>query len=193
MRDSPDPSFSRESARSRLRFIVRRATVVLLSLGAAAVAADEEPTSAPPAPSGSTIDEVIVMGKSLVRLQNEAVRAEEAFYKAFNSVNSDHDFDVHCENRTRMNSHFGDRVCLGAFVARLEADDTRALLQGLPQPPTYALMAEKTKQLREKLLDAAKQSPAVAAALIEAANARTAFEKENARRCADRVYFCSRH
>ena len=172
--------------------MLRRATIVLLSLGATVVAADEQPASQPPIPSDSTIDEVIVTGKSLLRLHNEAIRAEEAFFKAFNAVNSDHEFDVRCEYRTQLNSHFQGRLCLGEFVATLEAEQTRALLMGYPPPPTYALMAEKTKQLREKLLDAARQSPAVAAALIEAANARTAFEKENARRCEDRVYFCRR-
>jgi hypothetical protein len=193
MRESPHPICRRDGARSSVRSIVRRATVVLLSLAATVAAADGQPTSAAPTPPASTIDEVIVTGKSLQRLQNEALRAEEAFFKAFNAVNGDHEFDVHCEYRSRPNSRFQTRLCLAEFVATLEADDTRALLQGVPEPPTYALMAEKTKQLREKLLDAARQSPAVAAALVEAANARTAFEKENARRCEDRVYFCSRN
>jgi len=189
MRDSSRPSFSHESARS----VLRRATVVLFSLGAGVAVAAEQPASAPPTPADSTIDEIIVTGKSLLRLQTEALRAEEAFFKAFNATNTDHEFDVRCEVRTRVNSRFGDRMCLGEFVADLEAQDTQALLRGVPPPPTYALMAEKTKQLRQRLLDAAKQSPAVGAALIEAANARAAYEKELARRCADRVYFCSRN
>ncbi len=192
MRDSSRPSFSRESAHSTARSILRHAAAVFFLLGAA-VAAAEQPTSPPPTTSDSTIDEVIVTGRSLLRLQTEALRAEEAFFKAFNAFNTDHEFDVRCEDRTRMNSHFTFRSCLGAFVATLEAQDTQALLHGVPPPPTYALMAEKTKQLRQKLLDAARQSPAVGAALIEAANAQTAFEKESARRCAGRVYVCSRN
>ena len=192
MRDLSHPSFGRASARNSLHSILRHAAVVVSMLGAAAVAAGEQPASAPPTASDSTIDEVIVTGKSLLRLQNEALRAEEAFFKAFNATNSDHEFDVRCEYRTRPNSHFQSRLCLGEFVATLEAEEARSLLLGIPPPPTYALMAEKTKQLREKLLDAAKENPNVGAALVEAANARTAFEKENARRCEDRVYFCRR-
>ena len=193
MRDTPQPGLDWKRRCSRPCPLLQRGTAVILLLGAAVVAAQEQPRTAPPTPRDGTIDEIIVTGKSLLRLEHEALRAEEAFYKAFNAVNTDHQFDVRCEDRTRANSHFGDRVCVAAFVANLEADDTRAFLQGLPQPPTYALMAEKTKQLRQKLLDAARQSPAVGAALIEAANARTAYEKENARRCADRVYFCRRN
>jgi hypothetical protein len=192
MRNFPHSSFGRESARSKLCAMLRRATVVLSLLGAAVVAADEQPTSAPSTPSDNPIDEVIVTGKSLERLKSEAIRAEEAFFKAFNAVNTDHEFDVRCEFRDRPNSRFQSRLCLGEFVATLEADETRALMMGTPPPPTYALMAEKTKQLRERLLEAAKESPAVGAALIQAANARAAYEKENARRCEDRVYFCRR-
>ncbi len=112
-------------------------------LGTASVAAGQEPVPAPPLDSGSSVDEVIVRAKSLTRLQNEAFRAEEAFYAAFNGTTGNHEFDIHCERRSTSGGKILERVCLAKFVETLEAEAARAFWSGAPLPQTGALMREK--------------------------------------------------
>lgn len=48
-----------------------------------------------------TIEEVMVYGTSLARLEVKVYRAEEKLFDTFNSLNSDDQYDVHCGYRQR--------------------------------------------------------------------------------------------
>jgi len=149
--------------------------------------------AAPPLPGGESVEEVIVRAKSLNRLQSEVFRAEAAFYGAFNALNADHEFDIHCGLEAQIGSHLQQRVCRAKFVSTLRAQATQAALRGEPPPPTAGLMQEKAKLLKDQMRTAATQNPDLATALITLVDARKAFEAERKRRCEGRLFFCRRH
>ena len=83
----------------------------------------EAPQAASEAPL-LELEEVLVHGK---RLQERIVEAEDEFYKLFNQVNKDDDYDTNCallnlsaDSGSRLNS----RLCLPVFVAEAIADYT---------------------------------------------------------------------
>lgn len=70
------------------------------------------------------LEEVVVQGK---RLQQRIVEAEDEFYKLFNQINTNDDYDTNCpyldlsaDGGSRINS----RVCMPVFVANAIADYT---------------------------------------------------------------------
>src|SRR5690348_3170535 len=92
MKHSPD-----RSVRPRARRVVWLALFALSLPSVSCFAAGEEMAPFPQLVVGSTVDEVIVRSRSLERLQLEVFRAEQSFYDAFNSVNTNHEFDIYCE------------------------------------------------------------------------------------------------
>ena len=141
----------------------------------------------------NTVEELIVTGRSLKRMQKEVFRAEQAFYDAFNAANSTDDFDIYCLVDAPTGTHIKRRACRARFVDKLEADQARAFLRGAPPPPTFALMQAKGQQLMAEMRTLAEQRPEVLQALMKLANARESYDKERARRCEGRFLFCRRH
>ena len=75
--------------------------------------------------SSDTLDEIIVYGqKSLLALRYEIYRAEENFYDLFNSVNSDDEYDIHCDKEAPTGSHIRRRICRANFEKALTAEAT---------------------------------------------------------------------
>jgi hypothetical protein len=109
------------------------AALLLLSPAWAAVAQETSPApaAAGTAPAAAPteellreLDEVVVRGE---RLQETIVRAEDEFFKLYNSVNKDDQYDVNCPfvNLTSdRGSRINSRVCLPVFVAESVADWT---------------------------------------------------------------------
>jgi hypothetical protein len=104
---------------------------VLLLLAPAWIAAQEAvPAAVEAAPQQSQeeqlreLDEVVVRGE---RLKETIVRAEDEFFKLYNSVNKDDQYDVNCPfvNLTSdRGSRINSRVCMPVFVAESVADWT---------------------------------------------------------------------
>lgn len=79
------------------------------------------------------LDEILVHGK---RLQERIIEAEDEFYKLFNQINKDDDYDTNCamlnlsaDSGSRLNS----RLCMPVFVANAIADYT--VFRRQCQPP----------------------------------------------------------
>jgi hypothetical protein len=197
MTDCPHPTIGRLTRPSGLRSrgsALRDATLALVLLGAAGIAVGQELAPFPPLAAGDSVDEIIVTSRSLARLQTEVFRAEDSFFAAFNALNGDHEFDIHCEvEPVHINSHIKHRVCRANFVATLEAQSTQATLRGDVAPPTFGLMKAKGEVLTEHLRSLVKQNPGLLTALVNVATARESLEAERARRCEGRLFFCRRH
>ena len=166
--------------------------LLLVLLGAAAHGFGQQATEPPAIASGDSVEEIIVRAKSLMLLQQEALRAEQAFYDAFNAANSNDDFDIYCEFRATTGTHIKQRVCRAKFVDKLEADEAEALLRGDAPPPTHALMMQKGQLLTAEMRTLAQQRPDVLQALMRVATTRQSFDAEHARRCEGRILFCRR-
>lgn len=70
------------------------------------------------------LEEVLVHGK---RLQQRIIEAEDEFYKLFNEINTDDDYDTNCAQvplGADSGSRIDSRLCLPVFVANAVADYT---------------------------------------------------------------------
>jgi hypothetical protein len=102
--------------------------VALIILAAGATAAEVSPVVAlAPAPDAAPpaqgevleeLDEILVRGR---RLKLVIVEAEDEFYKLYNEVNKDPDYDTSCPTLNldpdQRGSRIGTRVCLPGFMA----------------------------------------------------------------------------
>lgn len=95
------------------------------------VAGNAPAAEAPAEANRAELDEVAVVGKSLRRLRREAVAAEERFYKRFNELNTQDEFDIHCEKEKLTGTLVPQRQCRIRFLAEEGAIDAQAFYRGL--------------------------------------------------------------
>jgi hypothetical protein len=166
---------------------------------------DSQSTAAPveteaPAPeetadlaAGIVLEEVVVYGdRTLNSLRMEVYRAEEAFYDAFNAVNSNDEYDISCERRAMTGSHMLRRVCEARFVSDMNEDFAQAWLRGEPLPPINPMLMYKGNLLVEEIKSVAREDPLVQQSLIRLAETQQRFDEEHERRCGGRILFCRR-
>jgi hypothetical protein len=121
-------------------------TIVLLSLGAPALAQD----AASPRPS-SEIEELIVPGRVPDNLRVEIERLEIAVYERFNALNSDDEFDIHCFSQAPTGSNIPLRTCAPNFVIRSESDAALKMLKdGRGGAGNNNNPAERTLRMEQK-------------------------------------------
>lgn len=115
----------------RDRLLPWLAALLAATAAPAAAAAD---AAVAPVEEDVVLDEVLVRGKRLERI---IVDAEDAFYRLYNELNKDDDYDVNCAyvnvNADNPGSRITSRVCLPGFVADAVVDWT--LFKMLCQPP----------------------------------------------------------
>jgi hypothetical protein len=141
----------------------------LLSLAAfpvAAVAQDQaEPAAAAPKSEASVAE-----------LRRETYQAEEDFYKIFNRLNEDRDYDVRCFDEKATGTNIKTQTCRARFVtnayerhARRNRNDVSRMANQSADP----VLAEKTAIFQEKLETAIATDPELQAALIRFNTAQT--------------------
>ncbi len=93
-------------------------TAVSLAADAPAASSPTAPTQAQSPPEQlEELDEVVVRGR---RLQEDIVKAEDNFYKLYNQLNKNDDYDVNCtylNNPDNPGSKIKVRMCIPGFVA----------------------------------------------------------------------------
>ena len=143
--------------------------------------------------TSGTIEEVIVLGsKSLVKLQREMYRAEEALYDLFNSFNTDDDFDIRCHKEAPTGSKIKRRVCKSSWFRNQHAAETQKLMRG--EPFMYPVFRNKKmdERLNELMSKAILDQPKMLDALDRYTEAKQTHESERKRRCEGRFPFCRR-
>lgn len=98
-------------------------TLTLATAGAQQAIAQE---SEPEAASQEEYD--ITGGKSARELQNELNKIESSFFKAFNKLNTNKDFNVKCKKVQTISSRRRVQVCQPRFASRYEAEANRGVL-----------------------------------------------------------------
>ena len=141
-----------------------RLGVVLLCacLGMAARAVDAPvPQTAPAEHTDDTeqLDEVVIEGQKLYQLRQEIVKAEDRFFEAFNELNKDDDYDIHCENSTTAGTRLKTRQCKPVFIADAQAAEARSLLTGEYAPPAQLIALEREDDYRKKVLEVINKNP----------------------------------
>lgn len=146
------------------------------------LAQDSEP--APPETAETTTD---YGSKSLLSLRQNAEAAEENFYDVFNSVNSEPDFEVHCEYRSTLGSRKKEHQCKPEFLRKYEADLATRNNEtfggsGRRALPPIKTLDKKQEQFQKELAAAIAEYPEMLTALNEFANAKRILETERQRR-----------
>ena len=111
--------------------------------------------------------------KSVRQLRREYRDAEEAFYDAFNEINTDDEFDMECRTAPRLGSRKRERRCQAEFLWEYEEELGEEMYRrsstGAAGSATTSQVTLQRKQdeLRAEMNAAIADYPAVAAAFAE--------------------------
>ena len=157
----------------------------LPSLGLCQSAVDQNAEETP-------IEEIIVYGeKSLGNLRHEVYRTEEKFFAAFNSLNEEEEYDVHCFYEVPSFTHIRRHVCRANFVKDATADEYADWRRGQPAVPSKTVIMQKKKRLGLKMELLAAEHPELLEALNKYTNAKQVLESEKGE-CEGRLVICKR-
>lgn len=116
---------------------------------------DEDPEPA----QADTIEEVMVYGTSLGRLQVKVFKAEEKLFDIFNSFNSDDDYDVHCAYEEHLGSRIKVWKCTPNYEKKVTSDAAREFLEGKSFNTNWGTVLIKEKHLLEKMREQVEAHP----------------------------------
>jgi hypothetical protein len=109
--------------------------------------------ASPEAVSESTeLPEVQVMGKRLYEMRQDIIKAEDKFFALFNELNTDDDYDVHCNVEAPTGTRLKQRVCRLQFYEKAQAEEAQALLRGEFAPPADLVAVERGAEYEKKAL-----------------------------------------
>ena len=121
--------------------------------------------------------------KSLRQLRKEYEQAEEGFYDAFNSVNSDDDFDIACKKRKKLGARRSERACQANFLWQYEEELAKASARTMTGAGDTGLGADQNakmermqNQLRDEMSSLIAEVPVVKQAFAELATAKRHYE-----------------
>lgn len=85
-------------------------------------------------------DQVVVAARKekLRELTQEVAKSEDAFFDAYNRVNTIREFDVHCNVVTSTGTLFSSRMCTPRFAQDAREDEAKATLEALTVSSTGA-------------------------------------------------------
>ena len=125
----------------------------------------------------TTLDSVLVEGKrtTLEQLRQEMVRIEDRFYERYNTLNTRHDFDVHCVVEAPLGTRFRSRYCRAVFVSKALQEEGRedtlyrqrihttpggeTVVIGTPPPPAIQEIEIRRPEFRDNLRNVVRQHP----------------------------------
>lgn len=176
--------------------------IVLAPTGYGQTSPGVESDSEPPDP----VEEITVYGdKTLFNLRREWQSAEVDFFDAFNSLNSDDEFDIDCRREVWLGSRRVRHVCVPEFVDEFDKDEASAFsgsafwsgADGLLVPigvaaPNWQVVRNKGERTWIEVAELAKENPELRAAFIELARKKQIYEAERARRCEGKTFLCRR-
>ena len=163
-----DPNKQGQRMKGKTALGVTVLTLALIAAGAAQAAAINvvaETTDLP---------EVKVEGKRLSQLRQDMVKAEDRFFAAFNELNQDDEFDIHCATQAPLGTHIQRRVCKVRFYEKAQEEEARAFLTGDVAPPAELVAVERSAEYRQKALAVINAHPELRRMIRE----REALEKK---------------
>jgi uncharacterized protein with von Willebrand factor type A (vWA) domain len=81
--------------------------------------------------SGQPLDEVVVQASrsELAKLRNQIRSLEQQFFKRYNAINPNKDYDVRCKKETRAGTRVGRQNCRAAYQNRALENEAQQYLQ----------------------------------------------------------------
>jgi len=163
------------------------AILVLLAIAGVVVAQEVEEES------NEIPEEITVYGqKTLLNLKMRVYRAEEDFFKLFNELNEDDQYDIFCEKLAPTGSRIRRRTCWSPFERDIDTEETRRAFEsgsGLLGMPNEGLVRHKRREQAKMLVEMVRENPALQKKYGEYAEAGARFDAEREARCAD-SFFC---
>ena len=178
-----------------LRCLARRLALLSVLFAPVAVggAAVNSPEAEPP------LDEVLVEVKR-GKLIQEMIRLEDRFFKRYNELNANDDFDTECDLETRAGTRVERRYCRAVYQTRaLQAEASEYLLflqknapglqgpgdlQPPPSPliagpplPSYLEIVARQKDYQENIREVVRQHPELIELLRERYELAIRYEK----------------
>jgi hypothetical protein len=135
-----------------------------------------------PAQTPSTIEEIIVRGRSYAELREQIRIRQDAVFARFNEINSDDAFDIHCKMEPAFGSRILERRCLSNVWRELDANFGRAWqsqVTGLLGPAAGEYRAEQQRSqalLKEQMRRLAHDDPALGEAVLQLGQAMQALQ-----------------
>jgi hypothetical protein len=162
-----------QNGKTCVHLLVLAAAGLLAAAGAAQAATPAGTPAAPPIEEMMELDEVVVHG---TRLAERIEKAEDRFFKLYNELNKDDDFDINCaslplDGDTRIESRF----CTPSFFANALADmvvwnercrgSEDAEGNYIPPPPCYTppaaelVLASRSGELTSNVMNVIRNNP----------------------------------
>jgi hypothetical protein len=95
-----------------------------------ATATEQTSTAATSAPGQSKQQVIVTAHREKLRvLTHDLAKAEDAFFNAYNRVNTIREFDVHCNVVTPTGTLFSHRECTPRFAQDAKADEAKTTLE----------------------------------------------------------------
>lgn len=150
----------------------------VFAVAAYSLAAADEAAATTSKEKADTVEvpEVIIKGhkEKLSQLEAEVIRAQDAFYDAFNQASTVKEYETHCDMGMPLDSHILRRVCNPQFVHSATQDESMALLGagltpggGGPSPTTPAsiIISRKMSAYHKYVRDLVHRDPQLRKAL----------------------------
>lgn len=132
------------------------------------------------------IEEITVVGeKTLLNLKFAAQQAEEDFFKLFNELNDNDEFDVFCDKESNTYSRIKRRRCWSPFEREVDEEQLRNQWEtgGGLAVQNEGLLRAKRKQQAEMLRQMVLENPELQQLYRRYGEANVRFATERQRRC----------
>lgn len=93
------------------------------------------------------------------RLHQEMDQAEERFYTRYNELIAAPRFKVHCQTEAPTGSRLTAQVCRGQFIDDATSEEAKALMEGRPYFPAYAVVNREYGEFRRQMLAVLTKDP----------------------------------
>lgn len=145
---------------------------LLLAAGPAVRAAEEAP------------EEIEVFGqRQLFRMEEQLIEAETAVYALYNELNTDDLYDVTCVWEQPLGTNMRHRVCRPGFITKAEqsrGQEYMSSITGMGYTTGTSVELENERHnpiLKQKLEEAVKNSPELAARMMEHQELKAALDE----------------
>ena len=104
-------------------------------------------------------EEVEVIGKKLYQLRRDVIEAEERYFALYNELNTNDDYDVHCELRAELGTRIKTRICTVVYVEKALEEEAHAFLEGRTVAPASLVALMRQDEYRKAAVAVLKANP----------------------------------
>jgi len=112
--------------------------------------------------SGAEEEQVVIDDLTIPQLRAEIEKIQNEFYRVFNSMNEDDNFDIICHKYTETGTNISDRACEPRFMIDRRGENAKNYQAGIDDLLTPDMLVAELQpefaKLTEKMNEVARQS-----------------------------------